>query len=174
MAVRINPCHGCPLREGCEQRDEFRRRVRGLGLRSATFRCQKLDDALRQGRRIMVATPRIRDCGSGYYPDHRVEMVAVPATITGSRDGEFTCVIDPGHVYGQMSYEGDEIPPDEKYRFRRKQRASRIIRFLDEPDMEVCKDGGRVQRNGACDRPPGEICYCEQTASLLAEIQEFL
>lgn len=164
MAVRINPCHGCPLREGCEQRDEFRRRVHGLGLRSATFRCAKLDEALRPGRRIMVPTPRARDRGNGYEMDIRVEKVAVPATVTGAHDGEFTCVIDPGHIYGRLSYDGEEIPPDDKYRFRRKQRASRIIRFLDEPDMPLCKTGARVLRDGTCDRPDDWPCYCALAA----------
>lgn len=162
--TRLNPCHGCPVRAGCEQREVFRAKARGLGARSITFRCPRLDKELRQGRRILVMTPRMKEHvrSTAYEPDFRVEMVAVPATITGSHDGEFTCVIDPGHVYGRLNGNLEESPPDDKYRFRRKMRAARIIRFLDEPDMEVCKNGARVMRGGVCDRLPDEACYCKQ------------
>jgi hypothetical protein len=164
MSVRINPCHGCPLREGCDQRDEFRRKVRGLGLRSATFRCQRLDDGLRKGRRIMISTPQMRDRGSSYNPDYCVEMVAVPATITSSYDGMFTCVIDPGHVYGRVFEDAPAGEDVDKYRFRRRMKAQRIIKFLDEPDMALC-DTGRVVRNGQCDRTADEVCYCAEATA---------
>lgn len=159
MSVRINPCHGCPVRDGCEQRDEFRRRVSGCGARSVTFRCEKLTEALRPGRRIMVSTPYLdirRDFG-----DWQMAHKAVPATITGSGDGKFTCTIDPGHVQGGINNDGDEDAANvDKYRFRKSMRAQRIIVFLDDqPDMPICKNG-RVQRAGACDAPDGG-CYCE-------------
>lgn len=178
MGVRINPCHGCPLREGCEQRTEFRRRVSGLGLRSATFRCGRLDEALRPGRRIMISTPYMEDRSSYWEPDYRVRHKAVPATITGAHDGTFTCTIDPGHVVGKIDCDGaaDEESV-EKYRFRRRMRAQRIIRFLDEPDQPICRNG-RVQRDGKCDSPREERdklgaqdggCYCANEVALAAE-----
>ena len=163
MGVRINPCHGCPLREGCDQRDEFRKRVSGLGLRSATFRCAKLAEALRPGRRVMVPTPEMRV--QQVYPgdfDCRIEMVAVPATVTASDDaGGFSGVIDPGHVYGRPEeVTGEPSAPADKYRFRKKMRSARIIRILDEPDRKICEQG-RVMVGDQCDKPADEICHCE-------------
>lgn len=168
MSVRINPCHGCPLREGCEQRDEFRRKVSGLGLRSATFRCQRLDDGLRKGRRVMITTPKMRDRGSLWEPHYTTEHVPVPATITGSHDGMFTCVIDPGRVYGSVVDGEASTDGADKYRFRRRMRAQRIIRFLDEPDMAVC-DLGRPMRGDQCDRTSDEPCYCAEQAAIAKE-----
>lgn len=165
MAARINPCHGCPAREGCEQRDEFRRRIAGIGARSVTFRCERLNAALRPGRRIVIGTPVMVDHSSYCEPNFRIRQTAVPATITRSHDGKFTCVIDPGHVRGRLDlYENDEPEDIEKYRFRKYLRAQQIIRFLDEPDMPVCRNG-RVQRDGTCDAPDGG-CYCAEEAQL--------
>lgn len=168
--MRINPCHGCPLREGCEQREEFRQRTRGLGARSVRFRCDKLERALYPGRRIMIGTPRMV---GEWEPDLRVQSTAVPATITGFHDDKFTCVIDPGHVRGQIDGDGCEAPPEDKYRFRKYMRAQRIIHFLDEPDMPIC-EYGRVLRNGVCDFPKGDArtygCTCKQFAEMAAEL----
>jgi len=165
MSTRINPCHGCPVRDGCEQRDEFRRRVSGCGARSVTFRCERLTEALRPGRRVMISTPYV-DVRSD-YDDWRMAQKAVPATISGSHEDKFTCTIDPGHVQGGLNNDGEEDPASlDKYRFRKRMRAQRIIRFLDEPDMPVCKNG-RVQRGGACDAPDGG-CYCENEKAVEA------
>lgn len=166
MAVRINPCHGCPAREGCKQREEFRRRVSGLGLRSATFRCDRLAAELRRGRRVLVPTPCPKATGRYYDGDGwTVQMVAVPATITNSHDGWFSCVIDPGRVYGGIN--GDETENTDKYRFRRRMRAARIVRFLDEPDRAFCEVGARLLLpSGECDRPLGEWCECKQFAEV--------
>jgi len=112
----------------------------------------------------MVSTPHMHVASNSWeYDDWSVRHKAVPATIAGSYDGQFTCVIDPGHVSGRIDGDGNESDADvEKYRFRRTMRAHRIIRFLDEPDMPVCKNG-RVQRAGTCDAPDGG-CYCAQEA----------
>lgn len=186
MGVRINPCFGCPLREGCEQRDEFRKRVAGLGLRSATFRCQKLTDALRPGRRIMVTTPAIKVTSIGWGGDpinFHVDHLAVPATIVSADDCTFVCVIDPNHVYGASVDLMDAEPGDadlEKYRFRKRQHARRIVRFLDEPDLPLCWHK-RIQRDGKCDCPAETKdqwggtnggCYCAQEAKLMRELAD--
>lgn len=166
MSVRITPCHGCPARAGCPEVDGWRKKIAGLGLRAAKIRCVRLGQELRPGRRIAVTTPRLRSKLSSYScePEYYVVHVAVPATITSSRDGEFTCVVDRGCVTGFMP---DEEPQD-KWRFRRRMKAARIVRFLDEPDRSIC-DGGRVMSGDSCDRPEGECCQCSETAALLAE-----
>lgn len=174
MAVRINPCHGCPLGKDCEQRADFRARVSGLGLRSATFRCQKIADALRPGRRIMISAPVLEDRSDGWHPEMCIQHMAVKATITSSDDaGRFVCVIDPGQA------EDDPVPNDSKknidpnkFRFRRKMGAYRVIRFLDEPDAKLCEEGRRILRGDACDRPPGETCYCDQMDQIAKEFPE--
>lgn len=156
----IAPCHDCPLKQGCEQRDEFRRRAKGMGAASIKFRCPRLAAELRPGRRVELASV-IVGITPGYYPDDGDHAVRrdVPATITGALGNKFTCVIDPGHI--------SENPDDHRardvsaLRFRRSQRYARIRRFLDEPDMPVCKNR-RVMRNGGCDRHKDEPCYCKQ------------
>jgi hypothetical protein len=163
--MRIAPCHGCPVGKGCERREELRAKVRGIGARSVTFRCDKLDAELRPGRRIMISTPRMWDRGNRHETDFRVEGVAVPATIVASHDGEFSCVIDRGHVHGGLGADGEPEPPKDRYRFRRLMRASRIIRFLDEPNREVCKQGRVLLPDRTCDRPEDETCYCAAHAA---------
>ncbi len=164
--MRINPCHGCPVRDGCALRDEFRQRARGIGARSVTFHCPRLAEEFRPGRRVLVPTPRLKDMGSCYEPDYRVEMVAVPATVTGYRNAEFSCVIDPGHVYGNLDEDGERGAADDKFRFRRAMRVQRVVRFLDEPDRARCKHGRVALPDGDCDKPPGEDCYCETERSM--------
>ena len=150
----IKPCFRCPLRECCAEREEFRRRARGLGAVSVMFRCAKIEAALRPGRRIVVDSPVL----SGTDPDWdaRVIHVPVPATITGCDRTLFTCVVDPGTP-------GTEDEPEKPIiRFRRRMGHHRIMRFLDEPDMELCSRGRRIQRNGVCDRPRDEPCLCAE------------
>jgi len=165
--TRINPCHGCPLREGCDLRETFRERTRLLGdvARSVTFRCKKLADALRPGRRVLVPTPRPKEgpYSWGGDPDIQIESVAVPATITGSHDNTFSCVIDEGNVFGRWSYEaGGQQAPDERFRFRKSMRHTRVVRFLDEPDRRLCEMGKRVMKaDGTCDKPDDWPCYCK-------------
>lgn len=75
MSVYLKPCTGCPLRDGCEQRDDFRKRVRGLGLRSATFNCDRLKAAIAPGIGVLL-----RELYYGAYPHLRPQS-AVSAGI---------------------------------------------------------------------------------------------
>ena len=166
MGVRINPCHGCPAKTDCDLYEQFRAVACGIGARSVSFRCERIKAELRPGRRVVVPTPRMRVrqvySGSFYC---LIEMVAAPATVTASDDaGWFSCVIDPGNVYGRPEeVTGEPSPPSDKYRFRKKMRAARIIRFLDEPDAEICARGN-VKQNGKCNTSSGE-CQCEAMAA---------
>lgn len=171
MGVRIEPCHGCKLRVGCEQIVEFKSKASGIGARTVRFDCPKLLAEMRPGRRIMVATPRARGCGHPYGPDMRIENVAVPATILRTSGfHQFSCVIDPGHVYGRLTHDGFELP-DEKYRFRRRMNHQRILRFLDEPDREICQFGNPIiPATGTCDRAPdGGECICKEPTALTGD-----
>lgn len=156
MGVYIKPCRGCPARQGCDLRDEFRRRVSGLGLRSASFRCARLSSVVRLGRRILVSTMRLKNY-SNYEPDYRLERVAVPATIVGYHDAKFSCVVDKGSIYGDVD---EDVPVKDIWRFRKKKPVSQIIKFLDEPDREICTNGRVLIGPRNCDRPEGEPCYC--------------
>ena len=56
----IRPCLRCPLRKGCDRREEIRRRVRelrDLAPREFIFRCAKLLAELRPGRRVVIIQP---------------------------------------------------------------------------------------------------------------------
>ena len=149
MSARIFPCFRCPLRKGCDERNELLRlAAAATGAVSIRFRCEKLKMALRIGRRIEISTPAVtnvdRDDGSV-----TISHQPVPATITRLAAGyAFGSVIDPGYA-------------EDRFRFRRNQHHYRIIRFLDEPDAEVCQ-GGAVVREGRCDSPNG--CFCRDEA----------
>lgn len=159
MAVYLKPCNGCPLRAGCEQRDEFRRRVAGLGLRTATFNCAKLDERLAPGTRIVIKHPVKGETSEPYEYD--ISYYEVPATITSSKDGEFACVIDLEplkEVIDVYAVEGDQDP--NKTRFRKYMKHRRIVRFLDEPKRRICENGN-VTEGETCARPEGHDCHCK-------------
>ena len=161
MSVHIFPCNRCPLREGCEQKAEFAKRVAGIGARSVAFRCDKLANEIRTGRRIVIK--QLQPVGFGRYEDDglRFKRVEVPATISSWRPNySFGCVVDKGAV---------TVPPDileivpyyepERFRFRKNQPHYRIVRFLDEPDRRTCI-GGQILSNGQCEVRDGD-CYCK-------------
>lgn len=161
----IAPCHDCPLKQGCEQRDVFRQRAKGLNAASIKFRCDRLAAELRPGRRIELADAVVAiSWGSGNYSydDGGPIRKDVPATITGARGTKFTCVIDPGHVSDNPDDHNEGARDTSALRFRRYQRHARIRRFLDEPDAALCENG-RVMRGDDCDRPKDAPCYCKQS-----------
>jgi hypothetical protein len=170
MAVCIKPCRGCPLREGCVQRDNFRARARATqGAVSVTFRCDLLAEALRPGRRVVIRTPTreaVYSYDGGEYDG--VHHKEVKATIAASRLGTFACVVDHGEIDDEEIFES--VRDQSLIRFRKRMLHSRIIRFLDEPDWPVCGHG-RVMAGGGCDRPDGTECYCEQDAAMTAEME---
>ena len=177
MSVRINPCFGCPLSKDCEQKADFKKRVSGLGLRSATFRCEKLTGALAVGTRIEIAAP-IRDYterGARSYGDYGFEFeiirVAVPATIVASKDHEFACIVDREPLLAAMQNHGDIETNVDKVRFRKYMRHARIIRFLDEPKVKMCAFGNPILPNGRHDVREGE-CECGQMLGLERELLE--
>lgn len=161
MSVRINPCFGCPLSKGCEQKSDYKRRVSGLGLRSATFRCAKLSEVLSAGTRVEIAAP-IRD-----YTRHeddfgfQFEIIHawVPATITASKGHEFACIIDREPLLMAMRNRGDLETDVDKVRFRKYMRHARIVRFLDEPKAKLCAYGNPILADGRHDVREGQ-CDC--------------
>ena len=160
MAVHIKPCHGCPLGKGCQLRNEFRAKVAGLGLRSATFSCPVLKEKLAPGTRIVIAVPIFgsNEHGDEYYFSGRIE---VKATINASKGNKFSCVIDPEHDDVMDSNSGTLTNPG-RIRFRKMQNHTRIVRWLDEPKRARCDVGSIKLPDGACDVPKGEHCYCKQ------------
>lgn len=160
MAVRINPCFGCPLRSGCDQREDFAKRVRGLGLRSATFNCAKLTGALSVGTRIEIAAP-IRDYGTSMDPGYEfaITRVVLPATIHSTDGSRFACVIDREAMQAAMDRHSDGETSVDAVRFRRTMRHSRIVRFLDEPRRKLCEFGNVITPDGKCDSRNSE-CGC--------------
>lgn len=158
--MRIKPCHGCPFREGCELRDEFRARARGVGASSITFRCGRLADLLRPGSRVVITAPVI---GTTYGYDEKehevcVDRLQVKATVTKlDGQGRFACVVDPGQLIDE---EGE--PVADKYRFRKLAPVSRIKRLLDEPAFPIC-EGGNVVRDDKCDTRESGDCWCPRS-----------
>lgn len=161
MSVRINPCFGCPLKEGCEQRGTFRKKVSGLGLRSATFNCKRLAAALEPGTRVLITHP-IRDYGICQdYVEYVITHVEVPATISSSRGHEFSCIIDRGAIAEAAEDYGDSEMDVDRVRFRKTMRHSKIVKFLDEPKRTFCEQGCLLTPDGSCEIRDGE-CYCKQ------------
>ncbi len=168
MSVRINPCYGCPIREGCEQKAEYRRRVSGLGLRSATFRCERLKTRIKPGTRIVVSMPIF---GPSKYSDQDVfcGRREVNATIHSSDGMHFACVVDKSEIddmedSGQIAESADR----DRIRFRKTMRHSRIVRFLDEPPWRVCEFGAVVSPFGSCGN---SHCSCREYGKLVLKAQ---
>jgi hypothetical protein len=180
VVSRITPCYRCPLREGCERRAELAKRCAGLGAVSIKFRCDILKAALRIGRRVLIQAPRIVNSVGSIYGDggpyeERNGSFQVKATITAVYDNHrFRSTVDPDSF-------GDPDEPEiaehccgsDKIRFRKCQPHYRILRFLEEPDMPVCRNSN-VQRAGTCDwLRDGDAggCWCsddEKNAQALA------
>ncbi len=162
MAVYLKPCTGCPLREGCEQRNAFRKLVSGLGLRSATFNCDRLKSAIAPGTRILVSHPIRVETGRSYYEGPQYEIIRedLPATIIHSGRDDFSCVIDRDALRTAIEDNGgEEAEPIDTYRFRRTMNARRIVGFLDEPKRRICGCGNAVLPNGDCDKRPNAECF---------------
>lgn len=150
----IHPCRLCPLRNGCDLREQYRRRVRGLGAASVRFSCPKLAAEIRGGRRIAINVPRTGE--NRWGEPSRVSSKQVYATITSAHaDHSFGCIVDPGQIDEDDVYDG--VDPN-KIRFRRIQKHHRIVRFLDEPDGAFCGLGA-LMRDGKCDTMDGG-CTC--------------
>lgn len=163
MAVYLKPCTGCPIREGCKQRDEFRRRVKGLGLRSATFNCDRLKKAIEPGTRALIPHPIKVEYGVVYEN--------LPATITGSGVDDFSCVIDRDALVAAIEAQGGEdIDKVDTYRFRKTMKARRIVRFLFEPRRKLCACGKVRLPDGTCDKRPTEDCFAVQSCSGALEV----
>lgn len=165
MSVRINPCFGCPLRVGCDQRAEFSRRVRGLGLRSATFNCDRLAEALTMGTRIEISAPvrdyRLSPTSEDHGFEYEITRFLVPATITTKNPTTFACTIDREPLKAAMDKCGDRETNVDRVRFRKTMRHSRIVRFLDEPKRTFCNLGNVRRPDGGCEARDGE-CGCQQ------------
>lgn len=161
MSVRINPCFGCPLSKGCEQKFDYKRRVSGLGLRSATFKCAKLSEALSAGTRIEIAAP-VRDytqSDGDFGFEFKIIRAWVPATIVASKGHEFACIVDREPLLRAMRNRGDVETDVDKVRFRKYMRHARIVRFLDEPKAKLCAYGNPILADGRHDVREGQ-CDC--------------
>ena len=157
--MTIQPCYLCPLRNGCAKREEFRKRIKGLHAVSVRFSCEILGAAIRRGRRIVIMHPYLVDS-----PDIEVHKAEVSATIASvASDYSFSAVVDRGEIE-RISDDGEEMAPIKSYgvlmstddvncrRFRKRQKHTRIIRFLDEPDWTVCNSGNVQTPAGECDQ----------------------
>lgn len=169
MAVRINPCFGCPLRFDCALRADFARRVHGLGLRSATFNCERLSKALAPGTRIVITAPTFG------FAEYEGEIMTgrreVKATITSSFGNRFACVVDQSEI-DAMAEDGEtaESANLDRIRFRKTMRHSRIVRFLDEPAWRVCEYGNAKSPDGTChilQVQGGHSCSCGEARTAL-------
>ena len=152
MSTRITPCYRCPLRDGCQQREVFRKKASGLGAVSIRFKCGLLAEKLTPGTRVKIPHP-IAMVGYGLDGSERecYRKYPLPATILSSDGYMFSAVIDND----QTDEEGDPI----KNRFRRKMPASRIVEFIDEPARKLCACGNVILPDGKCDSSGGE-CEC--------------
>lgn len=158
MSVAIHPCRGCPLRDGCEQREVFRKKVGGLGLVSARFRCDRLAAEVRMGRRIVIQQPIPgADNGDRYYPTTYRDVKATISAVDPRY--RFSCIVDPGQINADEVSNPDKL---DRYRFRKRMSHQRIRAFLDEPDGVFCEQGN-LRRGDGCDRLDSD-CMCAEVA----------
>lgn len=125
----IKPCHRCPLKDGCEQREVFRTKARGTGALSIAFKCQRLEKELRVGRRIIIKHPFLGDDERYGEYEQKIHQLQVKASIQTVHKTKFTALID----------EGQNVT--EKFRRRRTMGHARIVNFLDEPDAPTTNIG---------------------------------
>ena len=174
--THIAPCTRCPLKQGCELRDEFRARVRGLGASSVRFKCSRLAAEIRIGRRVIIRATILEECsysdGDEYGSIIRHYEVAATVT-TAYPDYSFAATIDQGALESSMGGERDnwfeDVPTEQvnKRRFRRKQKHIRIVRFLNEPDRQFCSAYKiLLLPDGSCDHHPNGEC-CRNASRLL-------
>jgi hypothetical protein len=161
--THIAPCARCPLREGCELREGFRKRAKGIDAVSIRFQCPCLGAEVRIGRRIVITAPSLSEYYCNEIPGVIVRHVEVPATITVAYpDYSFSATVDRGAL---DVTEMDECPegkePKEEHRFRRRQKHIRIVRFLDEPDRLFCASRSLLLPDGNCDQHPESECMCK-------------
>lgn len=154
MSARIFPCHGCPIGKDCTHRKELSAKVRGLGLRSAAFPCERLAAELRPGRRVVISQPYRTDapgyCDEDYL--HQITRVDVPATINSVHlHYRPSVIVDKDAPRPDEDLLTEEEAAINKARFRRAMPHTRIIRFLDEPDRPLCKSGRVLLSSGECD-----------------------
>jgi hypothetical protein len=165
MAVHLKPCHGCPVprltddRQCADKRAEMRAKVSGLGLSSATFKCPILAEHFRIGRRISINTPVLKYAGF-HEDDWRVSHVEVRATVLSFDGRNFQCVVDLEDMEKAQSEDHKGSDKEAKdYIYRKPMRASRIVRFIDEPDRSLCEGGNVALDSGKCDRQVCGSCY---------------
>ena len=160
MSVRLNPCFGCAIvrgqpRDACGLRNEFRAKIAGLGLRSATFNCPILAAKLKPGVQITVRQPVRAD-------DDDIELHHLPATITSADGNNFSCVVDRDALVAVIGDDDKEqLATVDRYRFRKTMKHSRIVAFLDEPPREICSGGNVIDKSLVCDRRYGIECTCQ-------------
>jgi hypothetical protein len=70
--MQMNPCRTCPFKANCDLRDRKRAAVKGLGLTSIKFRCERLRKAFVPGMKVLarldyVATGLRVSCESQEY-----------------------------------------------------------------------------------------------------------
>lgn len=159
--MRINPCHGCSRRHGCEQREVFRQRVLGIGARTVTFHCPILTAEIRPGRRVVIPAKFVVEHDTGPW-ETAVQIENAKATIRSVYPGHyFTSVIDADAFDAdEWAFFTEHASNPENIRNRRKMHHNRIVEFLDEPDHPTCKRG-ELTTGGVCDwRRSGGVCAC--------------
>jgi hypothetical protein len=156
--MRINPCHGCPFKKGCELYVKFQARTKGIGARSVTFRCQRIVEKLPKGTKVTMSMPYLNE--DGWTPEIIISPMA--ATILHvSDDGKFNAVMDK-----------DERIDDDRFRWRKTKHVRAIVSILDEPIVHVCKNGNPMLTEDTCDNSRqrgGCLCAIEK-----ANQQEFM
>lgn len=88
--MTLQPCHRCPIREGCDIHKEKLRHLRGAKLSSARFNCEKLRAHIAPGMEVRA---NLQYVWTGkYHPVYRDErddamsgeMMMEPATLVGT------------------------------------------------------------------------------------------
>lgn len=106
--MQMNPCRTCPFKGDCEIRDKKREAVKGLGLTSIKFRCEKLRKAFVPGMKVKarldyVATGMRVSCDSQEYI---TECLVVDAIVM-----KFTF----GKVRIYVPYDETEVPKNDGF-----------------------------------------------------------
>lgn len=129
-------CRNCAHeREPCQQRENVRASLKGLGMTSVKFRCPDREPRFRRGQRVSVTWPVPDD--SGY---DMPTLETWPATVIRESGARFLVLID--------DTDSDHETPATEYvknptLFARP--APNCVRPIDEPDVTLCM---------ACDHAP--------------------
>ncbi len=126
----LRPCLHCPFRRDCSIKANIHRRVRGLGLTVAGFRCTAKWIGIMVGARVEISTKLIwRESGGEH------ESVERQGTVIGFKNDRAVVWLDEPL--------DDDLRPEPRVRVKVRRDRLRLVGSIDAPLVHCCRECGR-------------------------------